>query len=341
MIYLYQAILALTLVPANSFAAAVRSEAIAPIEVPQVTNTAKVALGKMLFFEPRLSKSGAISCNSCHNLMTSGTDNLPSSIGHGWKLGPINSPTVYNSRYNLAQFWDGRAKNLTEQAGGPIANPGEMGATHEQAVSVLQSIPDYQRLFKDVYGHDRVTIADVQDAIASFEDTLVTPNSRFDQWLKGDDRALSAGELKGYETFKAKGCIGCHNGPGVGGTSFQKFGVVKPYPGNNGPGTPQGRYEVTKNESDRYVFKVPLLRNVELTAPYFHDGSEWSLAEAVKTMGSLQLGQTLTEAETTAIVAFLKTLTGDRPKLEWPLLPVSQGTTPRPDLATSKTPRST
>ena len=314
-------------------AAKPRSEPITPIEAAKVTNPAKVSLGTMLYFEPRLSKSGSISCNSCHNLMTSGADNLPSSIGHGWQLGPINSPTVFNSKYNLAQFWDGRAKDLSEQAGGPIANPREMGSTHELATDTLQSIPEYRALFKKVYGTDKLNIANVQDAIAAFEETLVTPNSRFDQWLKGSDKALTATELRGYETFKNKGCVACHSGPGVGGGMYQKFGLVKPYAGNDRPGAPIGRFAVTKNETDKFVFKVPLLRNIELTAPYFHDGSHWTLEETVKTMANVQLGQTLTDAEAGDIVAFLKTLTGERPKISLPLLPPSTNTTPHPDLS--------
>ncbi len=315
----------------------VRSEPIAPIEEAKVANPGKVQLGLMLFFEPRLSKSHGISCNSCHNLMTSGADNMPSSIGHGWKLGPINSPTVYNSKYNIAQFWDGRAKDLKEQAGGPVGNPGEMASTHTLAAETLQTLPEYRELFKKVYGNEKITMANVQDAIAAFEETLVTPHSRFDQWLKGDDKALAANELRGYETFKAKGCIGCHNGPAVGGGMFQKFGLVKPYSGNDKPGAQVGRFGVTKDAADKYVFKVPTLRNIEFTAPYFHDASAWTLEEAIKTMAYVQLGTTATDAEIADIIAFLKTLSGERPKIVMPLLPPSNNSTPKPDLTvTSK-----
>lgn len=310
-----------------------RSEPITPIEEAKVTNPDKVELGAMLYFEPRLSKSHGISCNSCHNLLWSGADNMPSSIGHGWKLGPINSPTVFNSKYNIAQFWDGRAKDLKEQAGGPIGNPGEMASTHALATETLQTIPEYRERFKKVYGSDKIVIANVQDAIAAFEETLVTPNSRFDKWLKGDDKAITATELRGYETFKNKGCIACHNGPAVGGGMFQKFGLVKPYPGNEKPGAQVGRYGVTKKEADKYVFKVPTLRNVEFTAPYFHDASAWTLEEAIKTMAYVQLGTTATDAEIADIVAFLKTLSGERPKFPIPLLPASTNATPHPDLS--------
>ena len=255
--------------------------------------------------------------------MLGGTDNQISSIGHKWHLGPINSPTVYNSKFNIAQFWDGRAKDLKEQAGGPIANPGEMGFTHEAAVGVLKTIPGYRQEFAKVYGASNITIDQVTDAIATFEETLVTPNSPFDLYLKGDKKAISATATKGYEHFKNKGCVACHNGPAVGGNMFQKMGLVKPYPSEI-----LGRYDVTKNEADKYVFKVPTLRNVELTYPYFHDGSVWSLEEAVKLMGEHQLGITLKNNEVKEIVAFLKTLTGELPDIALPKLPPSTNETP-------------
>ena len=303
------------------------SEPIQPIQAAKVTEPAKVELGKKLFFDPRLSKSGFISCNSCHNLGMGGSDNLKSSIGDKWQKGPINSPTVLNSRNNLAQFWDGRAKDLKAQAGGPIANPGEMALTHELAVDMLRSIPQYVREFKTVFGSDKLTIDEVTTAIAAFEDTLVTPNSRFDQWLKGNKKALKPDELAGYKLFKDSGCVACHNGPNVGGTSFQKMGVVEPFKTTS---TAEGRSAVTGKDADRLNFKVPTLRNVELTYPYFHDGSADTLAQAVTTMGRLQLGRTFTDTETTQIVAFLKTLTGDQPKMTLPVLPPSSDATKRP-----------
>lgn len=302
-------------------------EPIQPIVAPANVNAAEVELGKKLFFEPRLSKSGFLSCNSCHNLSTGGADNLKSSIGHGWQLGPINSPTVLNSSYNLAQFWDGRAKDLFEQAGGPMANPGEMASDHTAVVDVLNSIPAYVSEFKEVYGVKSIKIENVQRAIATFEETLVTPNSRFDQWLAGDNSALSKLELTGYENFKNFGCAGCHNGPAAGGTSFQKFGLVHPYKDTE----TLGRFNVTKNEAEKYFFKVPTLRNIALTAPYFHDGETWTLEEAVTTMAWHQLGVKLKEAQVQSIVAFLKTLTGDQPKIIFPVLPPSTASTPRPN----------
>jgi len=308
-----------------------------PIKAIPITfdyDRAKVELGKKLFFEPRLSKSGWITCNSCHNLSTGGADNLPTSIGHKWFLGPINSPTVLNSKFNLAQFWDGRAKDLKEQAGGPIANPFEMGSKHELAVSVLESIPQYVKWFNEVYASnemytdEKIHIDQVTDAIAAFEETLTTPNSRFDQWLIGYDKSISESELEGYALFKSKGCITCHNGIGVGGNSYQKFGLAKPYDKDT---TTLGRYNVTNDDKDKYFFKVPLLRNIELTAPYFHDASTWDLSEAVNTMAEYQLGTTLTDDETKKIVAFLRTLTGDQPSITFPILPPSTSTTPEPN----------
>jgi cytochrome c peroxidase len=303
-------------------------EPIQPIPISFDYDRAKVELGKKLFFEPRLSKSGWITCNSCHNLSTGGADNLPTSIGHKWFFGPINSPTVLNAKFNLAQFWDGRAKDLKEQAGGPIANPIEMGSSHEIAVSVLQSIPEYVQWFKEAYGDERIDIDKVTDAIAAFEDTLTTPNSRFDYWLKGYTEYLSESEMEGYNLFKNKGCTMCHNGVGVGGNSYQKFGMAKPYDKDTHT---LGRYNVTKNEQDKYVFKVPLLRNIELTAPYFHDASTWSLSEAVNIMSEYQLGLSLTDDETNKIVAFLRTLTGDQPDIIFPILPPSTANTPKPN----------
>jgi cytochrome c peroxidase len=303
------------------------SEPIQPITAAKPKNPAMVELGKKLYFDTRLSKSGFISCNSCHNLSMGGTDNIKSSVGDHWNQGPINAPTVLNSSLNLAQFWDGRAKDLQAQAGGPIANPGEMGSNHALAVEILQSIPGYTAEFKTVFGSDKVDIGKVTQAIAAFEETLVTPNSRFDKWLKGDKKALSAEELAGYKLFKDSGCTACHNGPAVGGNSYQKMGVVEAYKASS---PAEGRVGVTKDEADRMKFKVPTLRNVELTYPYFHDGAANTLKEAVETMGRIQLGKKFTDAENAKIVAFLKTLTGDQPSFNLPILPPSADATPRP-----------
>lgn len=302
-------------------------EPIQPLPAVKVGNPALVELGKKLYFDPRLSKSGFISCNSCHNLSMGGTDNLKTSIGHNWQKGPINAPTVLNSSLNLAQFWDGRAADLQAQAGGPIANPGEMAFTHKLAVDVLESIPGYVAEFKTVFGAGKITIEEVTKAIAAFEETLVTPNSRFDRWLQGDDKALTTEEKAGYDLFRDSGCVACHNGPAVGGNSFQKMGVVEPYQASS---PAEGRVAVTKDEADRFNFKVPTLRNVEMTYPYFHDGEAATLSEAVETMGRIQLGRVFTKEENTRIVAFLKTLTGDQPDFKLPILPPSSDATPRP-----------
>ncbi len=305
----------------------VAQEPITPIEPVKEINLAKVELGKKLFFDPRLSKSGFISCNSCHNLSMGGTDNLKTSIGHNWQQGPINSPTVLNSSMNVAQFWDGRAADLKEQAGGPIANPGEMAFTHTLAIDVLESIPEYVTEFTQVFGPDCINIDQVTEAIAEFEKTLVTPNGRFDQWLLGNADAITKHELAGYKLFKESGCVACHMGPAVGGTSFHKMGLVAPYETKN---EAQGLAGVTGQDADRFKFKVPTLRNVELTYPYFHDGEAATLTEAVDIMGRLQLARKFEESELDQIVAFLNTLTGDQPSFVLPMLPPSTDKTPRP-----------
>ena len=315
-----------TLITAGA-ATAQPQEPIQPIVPPQQVNLGQVELGKKLYFDPRLSKSGFISCNSCHNLSMGGTDNIRTSIGDKWQQGPINAPTVLNSSLNLAQFWDGRASDLKAQAGGPIANPGEMAFSHTLAIGVLESIPAYVREFRQVFGKPRIDIDQVTLAIAEFEKTLVTPNSRFDQWLLGRKDALTPDELAGYQLFKTSGCVACHNGPAVGGNSFQKMGVVQPYKATS---PAEGRSAVTGKEIDRFSFKVPTLRNVEMTYPYFHDGAADTLTQAVDVMGRLQLGRTFAPEENAKIVAFLKTLTGDQPSFTLPILPPSSDATPRP-----------
>lgn len=320
-----------TLLPMGSLPAvadSVRPEPIQPIAYPTDLDEAKVELGKKLFFDPRLSKSGWISCHSCHNLSRGGSDNLVSSIGHGWAEGPINSPTVLNASYNLAQFWDGRALDLQDQAAAPIANPVEMASSHDLAVSVLSTIPGYVDEFADVFGEQPIDIMLVTDAIAEFEKTLVTPDSPFDLWLKGDDDALTQQEKDGYELFKLTGCIGCHNGPAVGGTAFQKMGSFNRYETDNAA---VGRQAVTGDRVDRMRFKVPVLRNIELTYPYFHDGQVRTLEEAVDTMVWVQLNRRFSEEGRGKIVAFLKSLTGVQPTIVLPHLPPSGPDTPAPD----------
>ncbi len=302
-------------------------ELVKPIKPAKQIDLGLVELGKKLYFDPRLSKSGFISCNSCHNLSMGGTDNIATSIGDKWQQGPINAPTVLNSSLAIAQFWDGRAADLKAQAGGPIANPGEMAFTHTLAIGVLESIPEYVREFKVNFGKDKIDIDQVTSAIAEFEKTLVTPNSRFDQFLLGKKDAITADELAGWNLFKNSGCVACHNGEALGGTSFQKMGVVEPYKAN----MPDGRSAVTGKDADRFNFKVPTLRNVEMTYPYFHDGAVWTLKEAVDIMGRLQLGKKFTDKENAQVVAFLKTLTGEQPKFALPILPPSTDKTPKPN----------
>lgn len=305
-----------------------RTDFIQPIEPVKITQPEKVELGKQLFFDPRLSMSGIISCNTCHNLSLGGVDNLKTSIGHKWQAGPVNAPTVFNSSLMIAQFWDGRAADLKEQAAGPIEAGVEMAMPHTLAVDVIQSISGYVESFKKVYGTRVITMDNITDAIAAFEETLATPNSRFDQWLKGNDKAITKQELEGYNLFASSGCVACHHGPAVGGTSFQKMGLLEEYKSTS---PAQGRAAVTGIDAERFMFKVPTLRNVELTYPYFHDGEAATLEEAVDIMGRLQLGRKYSDEEIKSIVAFLKTLTGERPQMALPLLPASGDSTPRPD----------
>jgi cytochrome c peroxidase len=305
----------------------IAKEPIEPIAPVKEINLAQVELGRKLFFDRRLSKSGFLACNSCHNLSMGGTDNIKTSIGHNWQQGPINAPTVLNSSMNFAQFWDGRAADLKEQAGGPIASQMEMAFTHTLVIDVLESIPQYVIEFKQVFDMNSMNIDHVTQAISEFEKTLVTPNSRFDQWLLGNGDALIEDEIAGYQLFKQSGCIICHNGAAVGGGSFQKMGVIEPYKTKS---SSEGVGAVTGKESDRFKFKVPTLRNVELTYPYFHDGEAETLTEAVDVMGRLQLGKEFTQDENALIVSFLKTLTGDQPSFPFPILPPSTDKTPQP-----------
>lgn len=322
----------LMVIGASAAAAPVLAEELVkPIQPPKQINLGKAELGKKLFFDPRLSKSGVISCNTCHNLSRGGADNVQFSIGHRWALAPVNSPTVLNSVLNVAQFWDGRAADLKEQAKGPIQAAGEMAMPHEIAVEVIASIPGYQREFNLVYGAPGVSIGKIAEAIAEFEKTLKTPNSRFDQWLLGKKDALTADEQAGWTLFKNSGCVACHNGEALGGSSFQKMGLVEPYRSASPEDATKGRAGVTGKDADRFNFKVPTLRNVEMTYPYFHDGAVWTLKEAVDIMGRLQLGRRYTDKENAQIVAFLNTLTGEQPRIVLPILPPSTDRTPRPN----------
>lgn len=303
---LLSTLVSLTVLSTSSFAV----EPLKPL--PKITvDKGKAFLGNKLFHDKSLSPNRTISCASCHDLKKGGTDQLPVSIGiHGQK-GPINSPTVYNSQHQLAQFWDGRAKDLKEQAAGPVTNPKEMGSNWKYVIKTLSDSLEYVKLFDKNY-QGKISKDTVTDAIATFEKTLDTP-SRFDDYLNGNKNAITAQEKQGYQLFKSVGCTACHNGVNVGGGMYMKMGLVKDYFKDRGTKintADLGRYNVTKQEFDKHVFKVPTLRNIELTYPYFHDGSTKTLSEAVQKMGKYQLGKDLTKKEITEIVAFLKTLKG-------------------------------
>lgn len=292
-------------------AAVAQSEPIVPIPTDLKLDARKVALGDRLFHDKRLSRDNTLACASCHGLATGGVDRRPSSIGIGGAKGPINAPTVYNSGFNFRQFWDGRASSLEEQAGGPIHNPKEMGSNWQEVLAKLGQDEALVAEAKAVYP-EGLSPKTISDAIATFERSLATPNSRFDRWLRGDKAALAADEQRGYQLFKSYGCIACHQGVNVGGNMFQVFGVMGNYfdkrPGNEAD---LGRFNVTKQDTDRHVFKVPTLRNVAVTAPYFHDGSAATLDEAVEVMFRYQLGRQAPRQDKELIVKFLQTLTGE------------------------------
>lgn len=294
----------------------------------------KVELGKMLYFDPRLSSSWLISCNTCHNLGLAGVDLLETSVGHGWQKGPRNAPTVLNAVFNVAQFWDGRAADLAEQAQGPVQASVEMNNTPERAVQTLRSIPEYVMRFQEAFPGeaDPVTFENMARAIEAFEATLLTPNSPFDRFLMGEVTALDEKQKEGLALFINKGCAGCHNGVNIGGTGYFPFGVVQRPDADILPPDDKGRYVVTRSPNDEYVFKSPSLRNIALTPPYFHSGKVWDLTEAVRIMGAAQLGAELTDDEVLAIVAFLRSLTGDQPVVTYPVLPPHTPDTPLPDL---------
>jgi cytochrome c peroxidase len=306
----------------------------APPELPgNAATSPKVELGKMLYFDPRLSASHAISCSSCHNIGLGGADAEPTSIGHRWQHGGRNAPTVLNAVFNKVQFWDGRAKDLEQQAGGPMANPVEMASPEAHVAEQLKGIPGYGDLFAMAFPgeSDPITLANAQKAIAVFEATLITPNAPFDRFLKGDANALSPAQKSGLAAFMEKGCSGCHNGIGIGGGMYAPFGVVETPGAEFLPPADKGRFMVTKTPSDEYVFKVPTLRNIALTAPYFHTGQAWDLRQAVAVMGVSQLGTQLSDDDVSNITAFLGSLTGEQPQVTYPILPPSVGSTPRPE----------
>lgn len=305
----------------------------APAPADNPTTPAKVELGKMLYHDARLSQNGTLSCASCHSVMGGGVDNRPTSIGVGNQHGGRNAPTVWNAAFHATQFWDGRAPSLEEQAKGPIANPIEMGMPDVQAaVDRVRAIPGYKPYFEKAFGTgDTVTVDNLAKAIAAYERTLITPNSPYDRFVKGDKAALSAQQQRGMEQFAAIGCTACHSGaafngpqPAPGKSVFQKFPLFadgNPYIAKYKLTDDQGRYDVTKNDADRHLWRVPTLRNIAWTAPYFHNGEVKTLSEAVRVMAKSQLNRELDDATVGDIVAFLDALSGPFPKQEMPQLP--------------------
>lgn len=310
---------------------ALPTKAPAPKDNPMTP--AKIELGKILYFEPRISHPGTISCNSCHNVMAGGDDARAVSIGIGAQKGKRSAPTVWNSAFLTVQFWDGRAPSLEEQAKGPITNPIEMGMkSHEVAIERINQIPGYIELFRKAFPKDKnpVNIDNAVKAIATYERTLITPNSRFDKFIKGNKKALTAQEQRGMKLVEEVGCTACHYGPNFSGPiAPETEGHFQKFPQNPNPEIEQkyrftddlGRYEVTKKAEDKNVYRVPTWRNVALTAPYFHNGAVKSLQEAVRVMAKLQLDVDLKNEQVEDIVAFLNTLTGEFPKQTMPRLP--------------------
>ncbi len=281
-------------------------------------NQEKVDLGNRLYHDTRLSGNGKLMCASCHGLAIGGDDNMPVSIGIEGQKGPINAPTVLNSGFNFKQFWDGRARHLRDQAEGPVENPVEMGAKWENVVPRIQAVPKYQKLFTEIYPKQGITKWTITDAIAEFERSLVTP-APIDAYLRGDDNALTQNQIRGYKLFQSYGCVACHQGVNFGSNMMQKFGALEAYFSDaNEQEVDKGRYNLTKKESDRNVFKVPTLRNVELTAPYFHNAGAKTLDDAINIMGLNQLGRKIPDEDRAKIADFLTSLTG---KLDIQVIP--------------------
>lgn len=286
--------------------------AMVPLPTTPPERNAEVLLGESLFFDKRLSHDNSVACASCHDFRRGGSDRLPVSVGIEGKTGAVNAPTVFNVAFNFAQFWDGRAATLERQVEGPIHNPVEMGSNWSEVVAKLTQDPDYRARFEQIYPDRGITAETIANAIAAYERTLTTPNSRFDRYLRGDTAALNDLELAGYRRFLDYGCASCHQGINLGGNMYQRFGVMKDYFAGRTPTRADlGRFNVTGREEDRHVFKVPSLRNVAVTAPYFHDASAQTLEDAISIMGRYQLGRSLTKEDISALAAFLRTLTGE------------------------------
>lgn len=307
----------------------------APIPADNPMTPEKIELGKQLFFDPRFSSTGTVSCNSCHNLMAGGDDGLRVSMGVHGLTGPRNAPTVWNSAFHSVQFWDGRAKTLEDQAKGPVVAGVEMGMDSlDQALIRIQKIPGYVEQFKAVFGGDKpVTIDNAAKAVGAFERTLITPNSPYDRWVKGDKTAMTEQQIRGMNEFRNLGCIACHRGPAFngptmpGGTGFYiDFPFHdSPYVKKHGLRDEDGRFAVTKNPQDKHKYRVPTLRNIALTAPYFHNGRVKTLEEAVRVMAPSQLATKLEPSQVDDVVAFLKSLTGEFPDISMPRLPATPG----------------
>lgn len=291
----------------------ISNEIITPIPLEDTKlNPQKIELGKKLFFDTRLSKNNTISCATCHDIQNGGDDGEKVAIGINNLKGFFNTPTVLNSRYNFSQFWDGRAETLEKQVLGPIHNPIEMNSDFSQIIPKLSKDKEIEKKFRDIYNSD-INEKNIVDAIVEFEKSLITPNSKFDKYLKGE-LSLTKSEEKGYELFKDLGCISCHNGINIGGNLYQKVGVVSQFfPDNE---IHYGRYNLEKNEDEKFYFKVPTLRNIELTAPYLHDGSINTLSAVIEIMLRYQVGAIYTSDDIKNIESFLKTLTGEIPKIK-------------------------
>ncbi|RMG33049.1 MAG: cytochrome B6 [Gammaproteobacteria bacterium] len=310
-------LLACLALPLVGWAQHVRNEPILPIPRPTGLDPEKVALGQRLFFDTRLSRDQSISCVSCHRMALGGTDEHVPSLGVAGRKGGIKSPTVFNSDFNIAQFWDGRARDLHEQLDGPVHNPVEMDNDWPTIVHRLQADEAFRARFLEAYPQG-INEAALKDALVQFERSLVTPDSPFDRWLKGDEKALSTEAREGYALFQSYGCVACHQGVNVGGNLFQRMGVMGDYFKDRGTPTTRadlGRFNVTGDEEDKFYFKVPSLRLVALQKRFFHDGSAATLDEAIQTMARYQLGRTIPPTDRARIMAFLRSLVGHHPLL--------------------------
>ena len=308
---------------------------VAPAPEDNPTTAAKVTLGKMLFMDPRFSSTGTVSCNSCHNVMEGGDDSRTFSMGVHGKTGGRNAPTVWNSAFHSVQFWDGRADLLEDQAKGPVTNPVEMGVSEiEQAMDKVRAIPGYKPYFDEAFGKDSMTVDNAAKAVAAFERTLITPNSAYDKYVKGDKKAMTAEQVRGMETFASTGCTSCHSGGAFNGpkmefgqgfyAKFPTFADNK-YNDRYKLSADKGRESATRNAADAHMYRVPTLRNITDTAPYFHNGSVNDLSEAVRVMAKTQLNKDLSDKDVKDIVAFLAALTGPYPEIMMPRLPATSG----------------